>query len=101
MFRPYRSGERAPGGCYWNPYSGQFVELQTEAILPGGKGAFFRVSPPALLLLGPFLGLFFLLFVPLAVPIVIGAWAVQRLRGAFSGRAPAPAAGPPRPARAQ
>src|SRR3990170_4097300 len=100
MLRPYRAGESAPRGFYWTPYTGHFLELEAEASLPGGKGAFFRVSPPVLLLLGPFLGLFFLLFVPLAVPMVLGAWAAQRVRSAFSGRAAAPPATPPRPARA-
>ncbi len=99
MLRRYRGGQRAPKGSYWNPYTGQFLELDTEAILPDGKGAYFQVSLPVLLLLGPILGALFLLFVPLAVPLVVGAWAVQRLRSAFSGQAPAPEARPPRPAR--
>ena len=100
MLRPYRTGEKAPRGFYWNPYTGQFLDLDAEASLPGGRGAFFKVSPPVVLLMGPFLGLFFLVFVPLAVPMVIGAWAVQRARSLFAGGAAAPTATPPRPARA-
>ena len=100
MLRSYRSGERAPRGSYWNPYTGQFVDLEAEAGLPEGRGAFFRVSPPLLLVLGPFLGLFFLVFVPLAVPLVLGAWVVQRLRSAISSRPPARPVGPARPVRA-
>ena len=100
MLRPYRHGEMAPRGSYWNPYTGQFLELEAEARLPGGKGAFFKVNPPVLLALGPILGLFFLVFVPLAVPVVVGAWVVQRIRSAFGGRTPARFGGPPRPLRA-
>lgn len=100
MYRPYRPGERAPKGSYLNPYTGQFLTLDTEARLPEEHGTFLPMSLPVLLLLAPIMGAAFLVFVPLAVPLVIGAWAVQRLRSAFSGRATTPAPQPARPARA-
>jgi hypothetical protein len=100
MLRAYKGGQRAPKGSYWNVHTGQFLELDGEACLPDGEGAYFRVSLPVLLLMGPILGLGFLLFLPLAVPVVIVSWAAQGLRSALSGRATAAGARPTRPARA-
>ncbi len=83
--RPYRAGQKAPAGTYWNAHSGDYVTLTTEC-LPGGEGIYVRAHPLLMLAVGSMMGLMFVLFLPLAVPLVIGRSVVERVRARSESR---------------
>jgi hypothetical protein len=62
----YRSGMAVVEGLYWSPMDGQRVDVSGSGVLPGGEvKSFLRISPLALLLMGPLFGLMFIIFLPL------------------------------------
>jgi hypothetical protein len=79
VFPRYRGGELAPAGSYWNPQSGEFAKLDEDGgRLPQVEGEFFRGHPAAIMVVGPLLGLLYLIFLPLSVPIILGQYVAQR-----------------------
>ena len=79
VFPRYQGGEVVPAGTYWNPQSGEFAKFGEEGgKLPQVEGEFFCGHPAAILVVGPLLGLFYLIFLPLAVPIILGQYVAQR-----------------------
>src|SRR3972149_1584790 len=79
VFPRYQGGEVVPAGTYWNPRSGEVAQFGEEGgKLPQVEGEFFRGHPAAILVVGPLLGLFYLIFLPLAVPIILGQYVAQR-----------------------
>jgi hypothetical protein len=61
-----RGGEEAKRGNYWNFSTGERVRLEEETILPGDSSAIYvKCHPVALLLVGPFMGLAYAIFLPL------------------------------------
>jgi len=82
-----RGGETAGRGAYWCLTSGEFVRVaEGGGVLPGGSGdVYARVYAPLMLLLTPILGMVFVVFLPLVLPVmVLKAVAVQGWR--FIGR---------------
>ncbi len=62
----YRSGMAVERGLYWSPIDGERVDVRDRGVLPDGEDkSFLRVSPLALLLMAPFFGLMFIMFLPL------------------------------------
>lgn len=83
MFRTYRGGERVPGGKYWNLYSGDYVVLGEEGgVLPVVEGDYVRVHPVLMLVVGPLLGLGYVIFLPIAVPVLVAQFAARRMQRA-------------------
>ena len=79
VFPRYQSGEVVPAGNYWNPQSGEFAKFGEEGgKLPQVEGEFFRGHPAAIMVVGPLLGLLYLIFLPLSVPIILGQYVAQR-----------------------
>ncbi|HEX9592805.1 MAG TPA: hypothetical protein VGB12_05585 [bacterium] len=61
----YQNGEAVTRGAYWNVATGELVHCDAATeILPGERMTYLKVHPAALLLLGPILGLAFVLFLP-------------------------------------
>lgn len=88
MFKRYEAGERVPGGKYWNLYSGDFVVLGEEGgTLPPAEGEYIRARPLVMLLAGPLMGLAYVIFLPIAVPLLVGQFAARRLRRATTAMA--------------
>jgi hypothetical protein len=59
-------GEQAKVGHYWNFSTGERVRLEKEDILPGEASVtYLKCHPVALLLVAPFLGLVYAMFLPL------------------------------------
>jgi len=83
--RPYKAGQEAPPGTYWNARSGEYVTVATGR-LPGGEGIYIRAHPLLILALGSIMGLMFVMFLPLAVPLLIGRAVVERVRGSARSR---------------
>ncbi len=83
--RPYRGGQQAPAGTYWNAHSGDYVTVAGAGMLPAGDGIYVRAHPLLILALGSLMGLMFVMFLPLAVPLVVGRSILNRIRGTETG----------------
>lgn len=82
MFERYRGGSLVSKGTYLSLREGEFVSVPEEGdILPGSSDqTFVRVPLVLVLVLGPILGLLFVVFLPMAVPLVVGMLLIQRFR---------------------
>jgi hypothetical protein len=92
MRRRFHSGEAVPAGTYWNSKTWEMVVISgDDENLPAGDGVTYYRAPLALvLLLAPVIGLAFVVFLPLAVPLVLIHAAVTRaIRAAPWTRRPA------------
>jgi hypothetical protein len=67
-----RGGERASRGAYWCVTSGEFVRVASGGgVLPGTpRDVYVRVLAPFMLILTPVLGMVFVVFLPLALPVI-------------------------------
>jgi hypothetical protein len=67
-----RGGERASRGAYWCVTSGEFVRVASGGgVLPGApRDVYVRVLAPFMLILTPVLGMIFVVFLPLALPVI-------------------------------
>lgn len=72
MVRKYRGGEWVPGGTYLNSKAWELhlVEGEGEYLPAGESVTYYRAPLPLVLVLGPVVGLAFVIFLPLAVPAV-------------------------------
>jgi hypothetical protein len=62
----YRGGTLAEKGFYWSPLNGRHVNISSQDKLPGEEtNIYLKVSPLLLLAVAPFVGLMFVLFLPL------------------------------------
>ncbi len=83
MFKRYHAGERVRGGKYWNLYSGDYVVFGDEGgVLPAVEGEHVRVHPLLMLVVGPLMGLGYVLFLPIAVPVLLAQFAARRMQRA-------------------
>lgn len=82
MFKRFPGGALVKDGTYLDLREGAFVSIPQDGDhLPGGGDRTFIKAPLSLVLvLGPLLGLLFVIFLPLAVPLLVGTLLVQRLR---------------------
>jgi hypothetical protein len=61
----YHSGETVPRGAYWNVSTGELIHCDAATeVLAGDSKTYLKVHPAVLLLLGPIIGLAFVLFLP-------------------------------------
>lgn len=85
--KTYRGGEKVEPGLYLHTREWAFKDLQDEAILPGtARDSYRRVPPAAMLVVGPVVGLAYVMFLPL-----VGVGMVLSLLGVKAAHA---AAGP-------
>lgn len=74
MVTKHRAGEFVPGGIYWSRKTWDLTQVGDEGdYLPAGEGDVWYYRLPLLLVmvLGPMAGLAFILFLPIAVPVVV------------------------------
>jgi hypothetical protein len=72
MRRRYSPGEAVPHGTYVSGKTWEIVQVSRDGEpLPGGEGAYYRTPLPLLLVLGPIVGLAFIVFLPFAVPALL------------------------------
>jgi len=65
MFR-YTGGQTVGSGTYWDVMTGTRVDFDQEGTLPGGNRAkYLKASSGAILLLGPIIGLAYVVFLPI------------------------------------
>lgn len=62
---------------YWNGKTHEFVVVEEGDVAPDGSR---KVPALFVLLIAPFFGLAFILFLPLAVPAVLAWWAIRWLK---------------------
>jgi len=72
MRRRYSPGEAVPHGTYLSGKTWEVVQVSRDGeSLPGGEGIYYHTPLPLLLLLGPIIGLVFIVFLPFAVPALL------------------------------
>jgi len=85
-------GQRVKGGTYWSLSNGEFITIPEEyGVLPGGSELRYLRGPlPMVMVVGPLLGLAYIIFLPLVGFITLFVTVLGRLlvRGARAvGRA--------------
>ena len=85
-----RGGEGAPRGAYWCVTSGEFVRVTPGGgALPGAPSdVYLRVLAPFMLFLTPVLGMVFVVFLPLALPVIALKAVAGRGRRLLARRTP-------------
>ena len=87
MIRKYSGGTFAPCGTYVNTKNWEFQSVPREGDYLEGEGVtYYRVPLLAVMALGPLVGLAFILFLPVAVPVVLIYAVVRRLALCVRGR---------------
>lgn len=81
MFKRYHGGEEVARGKYWNLYSGDYIVIGEEGgVLPPAEGEYVRGHPLLVLFAGPLLGLAYMMFLPIAVPILMAQFVARKVR---------------------
>ena len=87
MTEHFQGGSAVPGGYYLNASRWTVVPVARDGdALPPGPGRWQRVPMPVALALVPILGVTFLMFMPVAGFLVLGGWAVGKVRGLYARR---------------
>ena len=82
----HTGGQKVGSGTYWDVMSGLRVDFDQEGTLPGGNGAtYLKASSSAILVLGPILGLAYVVLMPIMGIVTALSLMVQKtLGGVFS-----------------
>jgi hypothetical protein len=82
----HTGGQIVGSGTYWDVMTGVRVDFDQEGTLPGGNGAtYLKASSGAILLLGPILGLAYVVLMPIMGIVTALSLMVQKtLGGVFS-----------------
>ncbi len=75
-----KGGYKVGKGTYWNLSNGQRIDVTDEGVLSGGsESTFLRLSSGIMLLVGPFLGLLYVLCLPFIGLVTIMSLIVRKL----------------------
>ena len=75
----HTGGQRVGSGTYWDAVTGARIDFDQEGALPGGDGTtYLKVSSGAILLLGPFLGLAYVVVMPIFGIVTALALMIQK-----------------------
>ena len=78
----HTGGQRVGCGTYWDVMNGARIDFDQEGTLPGGDGAtYLKASSSAILLLGPVLGLAYVVVLPILGIVTVLSLMVQRVVG--------------------
>jgi len=82
----HTGGQRVGSGIYWDVVTGARIDFDHEGTLPGGDGTtYLKASSGAILLLGPILGLAYVVVLPVLGIVTALSLMVQRIvSGLFS-----------------
>jgi len=85
MFK-HTGGQKVESGTYWDVMTGLRVDIDQEGTLPGGNGATYLKAPSsAILLLGPILGLAYVVLMPIiGIVTALSLFVQKTLGGVFS-----------------
>jgi hypothetical protein len=85
MFK-HTGGQRVKSGTYWDVMTGLRVDFDQEGTLPGGNGAtYLKASSTAILVLGPILGLAYVVLMPIMGIVTALSLMVQKALGGVFG----------------
>ena len=85
MFK-HTGGQRVESGTYWDVMTGLRVDFDQEGTLPGGNGTtYLKASSSAILLLGPILGLAYVVLMPIMGIVTALSLMVQKTLGGVFG----------------
>jgi hypothetical protein len=77
-----KGGHKVGKGTYWDLRKGHRIDLSHEGVLPGDETAtYFRMSSGLMLLLGPIVGLLYVILMPIIGITTVAAVAVRKVLG--------------------
>jgi len=78
----YKSGNSVGKGTYWELTTGQRIDVAHEAVLMGGGNAgYFKMPAVVLLLVGPLIGLLYVILMPLIGMVTVAVLALRSILG--------------------
>jgi hypothetical protein len=79
----YKGGHKVKKGTYWDFSNGRWQDLREDGMLPGGEDTtYYRVPTVLLLLVGPIVGLAYVIVLPfLAIATVASLAAAHAVKG--------------------
>jgi len=81
MFR-YTGGQMVGSGTYWDVITGKRVDIEKEGRLPGENGnKYIKASSWVIVLLGPLVGLAYVVLLPIVSIVIALALMVRRILG--------------------
>ncbi len=82
----YSGGHKVGKGTYWDLSNGGRIDIPNEGVLPGDKNSTYTRFPPSvMLLLGPILGLLYVIFLPfIAIAMMISLLAEKIFKGMWN-----------------
>ncbi len=79
----YKGGSKVGAGTYWDLSSGERIDVSGEAFLSGDRSTtYYRIPSGAMLVVGPMIGLVYVLLLPF---IGIGTVAILAVRKVVGG----------------
>lgn len=86
MLTKYAGGELVKGGIYWSLRDGQFVSVARKwgRLEGGAEHGYVKVPLLLVLILGPLMGLVYVVALPLAGLVVLAPFLAARIRFALS-----------------
>jgi len=82
----HKAGQTVAKGTYWELSSGRRVDLSEEGTLPGDiKDSYLRAPAGVMILLGPLVGLFYVIALPfIAIAVVVIQLVSKAVEGLYS-----------------
>ncbi len=78
----YKGGTKVGAGTYWDLSKGERIDVNSEAILSGdGSSTFYRIPAGVMLLVGPIIGLVYVLLLPFIGIATVAMIAVRKVVG--------------------
>jgi hypothetical protein len=79
----YKGGDKVGTGTYWDLSTGERIDVSEEAVLMGGSSStFYRIPTGVMLLIGPVIGLGYVLLLPFIGIATVCMIAVRKLAAA-------------------
>ncbi len=82
----YKGGQKVGKGTYWDMRNGRRIDVAQEDVLPGGDASTYLRMPPGVMpLVGPIIGLLYVVLFPLiGVAVVLAAAGRKAAEGVIS-----------------
>ncbi len=82
----YKGGHKVGSGTYWDLSNGRRIDVTGEAVLSGDATAtYYRVPSAVMLIIGPIMGLLYVLLLPFIGIATISLILIRKVAGALLG----------------
>jgi hypothetical protein len=82
----YKGGNKVGQGTYWDLSTGRRIDMSGEGILSGdGTSTYYRMSSAAMLIIGPLLGLLYVVLLPFIGIATIAMLMTRKIVGGLLG----------------